>query len=593
MSIQSQYPNLKPSLLLDFANTKRLDPRITFTRTTTARYYDGKTTAKAEENLFQKSEEFNDAYWSKTAITVTANAETAPNGTATADKLLVTLAGYRSVFRTETVVANASYTLSVFAKADVSSTLSLEIRGSSTTPDAEFDLTTGTVSSGSGTITAVGGGWYRCSITKTSVDASEIFIIGLGNSALLNDSIFLWGAQLEQRSAVTAYTPTTTQPITNYIPQLLTAAAGQARFDHNPVTGESLGLLIEEQRSNLLQRSEEFNNAYWDKSELTVTPNSAVAPDGTLSADQLVENTGLQFRIVSTGTLSVTFGASTTLSVYAKQNGRNVLLVYFSSGASAAGATFDLNTGTVLTREANNLAATITSAGNGWYRCSITVSPTSSTVVAAFLMSPTNFPTLNYTGDGYSGIYIWGAQLEAGAFPTSYIKTEGSTVTRNADAASMVGANFSSWYRADEGTLYAEAYSPKGGATGSNANHLFNINDPSLGDRIRVFRNTTKTQFAFEVRSGGTVYATIDSGSLADNVLVKIAGCIKTNDFAFSINGGAAGTDTSGLVPANPTRLEIGTQNQTSESNWNNTIKKIAYYPARLTNAQLQALTTV
>jgi hypothetical protein len=585
MSIKNLYPTVQPSLSLDFAKVKKLDPRITFTRTTTGTFWDGKTTAKAEENLFQKSEEFNDAYWTKPAITVTANAETAPNGTATADKLLVTLAGYRSVFRTETVVANASYTLSVFAKADVSSTLSLEIRGSSTTPDAEFDLTTGTVSSGSGTITAAGGGWYRCSITKTSVDASEIFIIGLGNSALLNDSIFLWGAQLEQRSSVTAYTPTTTQPITNYIPQLLTAAAGQARFDHNPITGESLGLLVEEQRTNLVLRSEEFDNASWEKVATSITANTIVAPDGTLTGDKLTENTANSDHFAQQ-IFSFTSGTVYTASVYVKAAERTIVRFGAANTTTYAAASFfDVSTGTVVSTSLGS--ATITSVGNGWYRLTVTgtAGATSATNVRISLVSTGT--TTSYTGDGYSGIYIWGAQLEVGAFPTSYIPTVASSVTRNADAATMTGVNFSSWYRADEGSVYCEVVSAP---INTIAQRYLTISD-GTNSNIIFARRTTSGIPAVAVNASGVTQADISSGSaITGGASFKSAFAYQVNNIAISTNAATVGTDTSAVTPV-VTSMNIGSSEGATQL-LNGTIKKLAYYPTRLSNAQLQALTT-
>ena len=84
MTIQQNYPSTKPALLLDFANTKKLDPRITFTRASTATYYDGKTNAKAEENLLVRSQEFDNAIWAKTTTTVTTNSFVAPDTTASA-----------------------------------------------------------------------------------------------------------------------------------------------------------------------------------------------------------------------------------------------------------------------------------------------------------------------------------------------------------------------------------------------------------------------------------------------------------------------------------------------------------------------------
>jgi hypothetical protein len=117
MSIKASFPDIKPSLMLDFANTKRLDPRITFTRATTATYYDGQTVAKAEENLMEYSQEFDrNAGWSKSRASIVADDTTAPDGTLTADKFIPNTESNRHHCR-EFFTAGFLYAISIFAKA--------------------------------------------------------------------------------------------------------------------------------------------------------------------------------------------------------------------------------------------------------------------------------------------------------------------------------------------------------------------------------------------------------------------------------------------------------------------------------------------
>jgi hypothetical protein len=206
----------------------------------------------------------------------------------------------------------------------------------------------------------------------------------------------------------TAYTPTTTQPITNYIPVLQSAANNVARFDHNPVTGESLGLLVEEQRTNLILRSEEFDNASWAKSAATITANTIVAPDGNLTGDKLVENTDTNVHWVSG---NGTGAAGTyTMSAYVKAAERT--WAYLIDNSTVTGRVFfNLATGTIGTiTGTGSPSGTITSVGNGWYRITMTITTTGTPVCRIGAASADN--TSSYTGDGYSGIYIWGAQLE-------------------------------------------------------------------------------------------------------------------------------------------------------------------------------------
>jgi len=617
MAIQTLYPSISPSLSLDFANVKALDPRITFTRTTTATYYDGKTTAKAEENLLLQSQTFNTT-WAVSQTSVTANTEAAPDGTTTAETITDNAVNAPHIVQQGiSPQANTEYVFSCFLKEGTNTHAYLSIRDTGTAQRyfcADFDLNGGTVrtstagSSGtltSATITSVGNGWYRCVIVgQVSVAFSMFATIGLsdGSSSFstfgsisyagASDTIYAWGAQLEQRSAVTAYTPTTTQPITNYIPALQTAASGVARFDHRPLTGESLGLLVEEQRTNVLLRSEEFSNATWGKTRLSVTADSIVAPNGTLTGDQLVENTDNDTHLIDQGSLSFTSGTSYTVSVYAKDNGRFLQLT-FGTGAfsSAPFANFNLSTG-VVSASGGSGTATITAVGNGWYRCTLTATA-SATATASFFMLLSNSGTsarfvTGYTGDGYKGVFLWGAQLEAGAFPTSYIATTSATVTRNADAASMTGTNFSSWYRADEGTLYGDVKLIATTATGPVA---FGISDGSTANALYGGQTLPTQVRPLGVRANSTDQAFPSvSVTVAPGYEYKFSGAYKFNDIAGAINGVAATTDTNALVPVvNQARIG-GVVGATQPLN--GTIKKLAFYPARLTDAQLQALTS-
>jgi hypothetical protein len=583
LGVASNYPDISPSLSLDFANTKALDPRITFTRASTARAYDGRTVAKAEENLLQRSQEFDNAYWSKSRITVTANATTAPDGTSTAEATSQTSGQTSAGFAGTTVsVQNLIYTQSVFAKANTKNFVVLaENLEDSSVRLTWFDLSNGTIgttnANHTASIVSIGDGWYRCSITYTIVSAfagsANFYHADTNGSTTVTDSggIYLWGAQLEQRSSVTAYTPTTTQPITNYIPVLQTAAAGVARFDHNPITGESLGLLIEEQRTNLVLRSEEFDDAYWTKTSGSITTNTVVAPDGTLTGDKLVEDSGvlaapprIRRDIITTG--------NHTASVYAKAGERNWLRLQRQSGASP-NAWFDLATGTLGTVE-SGLTASIQAVGNGWYRCSIVKSDDSR---FQFSIADADNSTAGYTGNGFSGLFIWGAQLEAGAFPTSYIPTVASQVTRSADAASMTGANFSSWYRADEGTLYMDMTGTPATATQT----AFRLSNGTTANRIQTGISGTASGLFGRVDANASIQASLGSTAAA-NTPYKTAFGYALNDFAVSINGASVSTDTSGILPV---------VNIAEFLSGGSTFKKLAFYPERLSNAQLQALT--
>jgi hypothetical protein len=613
MSISQNYPLTSPSLSLDFANTKVLDPRITFSRPTDAVYYDGKTVTKAEENLLAYSQDFDNDYWPKNSVTIVSNTSVAPDGTTTAEVFSEGTDTDIHFFRSPIFSPN-TYTFSIYIKnVDMNFVgLSVHNNNSSLYANAVFDLTNQTISTSavgvgfsieatSITESPVGSGWYRCVMTATSSNSTFYPIIYSSNSATAgiipsftgtNRTALVWGAQLEARDTVTAYTPTTTQAITNYIPTLLTAPSNVARFDHNPVTGESLGLLVEEQRTNLVTYSEEFDNAAWGvKSNSSITANTLVSPDGTLSGDKLVENTASGQHWVGGNTgATITSGVSYTISVYAKQAERGYFQFYGDAGGGrlTTGAVFNLTNGTVYST-VSGATSSITSVGNGWYRCSVTAtaSSTGSSYLYIGLRQNSSPATDSYTGDGYSGIYIWGAQLEAGAFPTSYIKTQASQVTRSADSASMTGTNFSDWYRQDEGTLYVEAFTvePSGFTAG-----ICGVNDGTVNNSLQL--NYSSTYNRLEVNSNGTSQASLDISRSAPNIFGKFSYSAKVNDFIFASDGTLSATDTFGFLPPSVNSFQIGGINIDAIRNLNGCIRKISYYPQRLTNTQLQALTS-
>jgi hypothetical protein len=604
MAIQSNFPAIKPSLMLDFANTKRLDSRVTFTRTTTATYYDGMTTAKAEENLLLQSQVFNNASWSNIGTTETDNAATAPDGTSTAAILDDgALTSGHDISGNFAGTSGVTYTLSAFFKnVDRQYVILACSAGTSTWASAKFDLTAGTTgstsaagggwSTTSSSITSVGSGWYRCTITFVSGSTATLSARlgmatdgttftanqrGLESYTGSNKTIQIWGAQLEQRSSVSSYTATTTQAITNYIPVLLTAASGVPRFNHNPTTDESLGLLIEEQRTNTCLQSEDFSTT-WSATRATLSTNSRISPAGTLTADKLIATTDNDTHFVAqtfTGT-----AASWTFTVYAKAVDYSFVALRLFNGTSQVGlAYYNLSTGATATVTAGT--ASIQSVGNGWYRCALTATLAASASCTADIQLASADNTNSFAGNDWNGISIWGAQLEAGAFPTSYIPTVAATVTRNADVASMTGPNFSSWYSAGQGTLYADI-NPMALA----ASNGVVINDNTTSNRIRLATTSVSDQGTVTV--SGTAQATLDGGTPAANTNMKLAMTYQANNFALSLNGATAVTDTSGTVPV-VSQLQIGSETTTVG---NLQIKKIAYYPIASTATQLQALTS-
>jgi hypothetical protein len=595
LEIQTQRPTIRPSLLLDFANTKRLDPRITFARASAGTFYDGRTVAKAEENLFLRSQEFS--FWTPTRTTVTENTTTAPDGTLTADSVTQASGQTTSGTVSRSVSVNAGDVVaSVFAKPNGKNFLVIrESLTDGTTKSTWFNVSTGAAGSTNAshvaTITASTESFYRCSIKLTANAARtasvDFFVADTDGSLTVTDSggLILWGAQLEQRSAITAYQVTTTQPITNYIPVLQSAADNVARFDHSPTTGESLGFLVEESRTNLLTYSEQFDDAAWTKSNSTITANTIVAPDGALTGDKLVETTATGGHIISV-TFSVSSGTTYTYSLNVKLAERtNCYMLFGSSGfGTNVRWDFDLTAGTATRVTAGTAdAASITPIGNGWYRITMTAQATATTTPTIQFGLKTT--VVSYTGDGYSGIFIWGAQLEAGAFPTSYIPTVASQVTRAADAATMTGANFSNWFSQGEGTLYANI-----NTTASSVNRTTMIFEgAAVTSRIEMLINASNLVNPATVIAGVSG-ANINNGTYTAGTEAKIAFAYKVGDYASAFNGATAVTNTfGGLIPT-VEKLNIGSRS--TGNNINGHIRKIAFYPKALSATELQALTS-
>jgi hypothetical protein len=384
--------------------------------------------------------------------------------------------------------------------------------------------------------------------------------------------------------------------------------ANSARFDHSydPVSGtvRSLGLLIEEQRVNLLLRSEEFGNASWTTNKIgtTVTANQAEAPNGTQTADILIPDAGVTVSTITSASSTsirqdITKAASAityTFSVYAKSAGYNAIRLATrdeATGLNQATITFSLANGTILTAAASSgtfssASGSVLPVGNGWYRCVFTYT-TSTETGNRFLILPAN--TTSTTADGTSGIYVWGAQLEQASFPTSYIPTSGSTVTRTADNASMVGENFSSWYNQSEGSIYCSFYR---NLEPSTFHYPVGVRDQSdVNNRIHILFSTA---FDGIIRGGiikdGVTQADSFTGAVYSRTSInKSIISYEENNVTAAASGSLGGTNTTAQIPQNINQMVVGAIGPTGQLNGH--ISQLTYYPKRLPNAFLQNLT--
>ena len=352
------------------------------------------------------------------------------------------------------------------------------------------------------------------------------------------------------------------------------------RNDHNPATGLCLGALIEESRTNSIVRSEEFENASWGKTNVSVLSGVEISPDGINSADLIVENTTNGQHTINALTTGNTIGTVYRFSVFLKSNGTRSFVGI--GGFGGLGSEFNISNGTI--SGIGNGSPEITNFGNGWYRCSVGGAATTASATPTVFIRQTSGQN-SYAGDGTSGVLVWGAQWEAGSFATSYIPTTAAATIRSADVYGVSGTDFSRFYNQTEGTMFIQG-------------------DPSrmpaaLGG-FRTFAVFSSGSYATQVMSvakistQARVQAVINaSGFTVENNLnpFKIAIGVRTGDNAAASNGSIAASSTTSIQSAN--KLDFRDPTLVAAGQPTGTIASFKYFPIRLTNAQLQALTAI
>jgi len=547
--------------------SKTFDQLLDFTRTTAATFVGSNgliQNTAASRNLFTFTQEFDNAAWTKTAAAVTANTTVAPDGTSTADTITedTAAASNHRVFRSFATAAVA-HTASVYFKAGTRSWAYIRLTDSGNAfRHAYFDLSTGTLGTVETNLTAsitdAGNGWYRCVATVSAAFTTSTTVFGIANAnggasydGNGTGNLFIWGAQYEVGSTATTYTRNN-------------GGVFPPRFDYDPVTLAPKGILIEEQRTNLLTYSEQFDNAAWIKqgagtgSVPVITANAAVAPDGTTTADLVVMTLNGGTTNVDQSLLRRTGAHLSALSVYLKTSDSTTVQIHLRNGSSS-------------------VIVTVTPT---WQRFSL---------VNLLATDTTLFIGLRGGVGGVTNavnLHIWGAQLEAGAFATSYIPTVASQVTRTADNTSIVAPNFAPWYNQSEGTLSIEA-SVSPNVDGASGNYYVAISDGTSSNAINIVDiNGTVSQIV----TGGVTQFNQTVGAKPTGIL-KAALAYASNNTVSSANGAIGATDTSVALPT-VTSLLIGIRGDASGStSLNGHIRSIQYYPVRLSDAQLQALT--
>ena len=534
-------------------------------------------------NLFQHSEAFDSTGWTKNAVSVTPNTTISPDGNTTADTLSV---GVDAVSVRHRLLSNSigsqvigtTYTSTYYLKANEHQWIQiLGNIGYLTGVWANFDLVNGAIGNTGANATAsidnVGNGWYRCRVsgvaTGTTTTGFEIIVINNTNggrypsyqSLTAEDVCYVWGAQLVEGSLALPYFPTTDRL---NVPRL--------SYEY----GSAPALLLEPQRTNLALQSESFDNVSWIKSNSSVTANTTTSPDGNTTADSLIENTssGLHFVYQSVG-----IAGTYTLSFYVKANTRNWVYITMFDGIADRGAFFNVSTGVVGNID-SGVTASIQSVGNGWYRCIVTA--TNLAVFSSSCQLATANGTRIYTGDGTSGLFIWGAQLELGAYATTYIPTQATSVTRIAD--SLTGNNIytNGLITAAGGTWFLEL-----------RNNISYSRD-AIG-AIWVGDNSTSSTLgnALNIRNGGG--GRLQLGKTVSSVFTSLyTTTTDTTKIAIKWNGSTADIFINGVKIVSAT-LFASTNMEFLKGQGNDVpkfIQQMALFPTPLSDDQCVALTS-
>jgi hypothetical protein len=339
---------------------------------------------------------------------------------------------------------------------------------------------------------------------------------------------------------------------------------------------------VESQSSNLFTRSSGFDyTAAWTKTNVTATAE-AISPDGTLNAFAIRENTtsGTFKRIHQAATVAA---GSVAVSVYAKLLGNERRLVIREDSATGDSAVFDLSSGTVAATNVGG-AGTIESVGNGWYRCTLITSPSGSPgyQFGFWLATATGTTTESYTGDGYSGLLLFGAMCENASASSSYLESLGSTTTRAADSCSVDLDGILA--DGQDVTLYAEG--DFGDPAVKASNRIAVILQQDSGNYINLYNGSGYSGTGY-INYGGVSQADWSGVTTGE---FKAAVSAKPNSFNYAANGIAGAEDTSGTVP-NYNSLHLG-EWYAGTLQLDGTLKRVTLYGQALSSTELAALTS-
>lgn len=549
------------------------DGELTFTRASNAtRVNADGLVEKVRQNVLLQSNSF-DTTWVNGGTTETGG-QSGYDGSNDAWLITKPSSGaYASIY--QNVSSSGVQTVSFYAKAGSLSIIGVLVGGGDN-PYVSYDLSSGTITGQrasviDSTITSIGGGWYRCTMTFNA-SISDVNIYPDWNQTNTGN-LYIQNAQLETGDIATDYIPTTSAAVS------VGPVSGLPRLDYS---GGCPSLLLEPQRSNLVLWSEQMDNAVWTKTRTSVTANATTSPDGYTNADKIVEDTTASAsHFIRGGSYSLTSGTTYTFSIFVKSTERQFGFNFDSAVGADSPAIFNLSTGAVVAN--GSFTTNIESYTNGWYRCTGTFTSSATTTSFVYVRLAESGST-SYTGDGTSGAFVWGAQLEAGSYATSYIPTLGSAVTRLADAAVKTG--ISSLIGQTEGTIFLEFDAVENAGQSMN---LINFNNSTSASAL--IRKSADGKITAQIFAGGSAAFTLNSNAVTG--ITKAAFAYKSGDSVLYVNGTAYSSSNTFTLGAALSEIRMTAAEVFFNFPHKYKTSQALLFKTRLTNAQLAELTAL
>ena len=510
-------------------------------------------------NILQRSEEFNNSYWSKQGgCTITSNTTLAPDGTNTADTLSgatgTSVSG--TVLRRNVVISGTS-TLSIYVKSLGSTNFTIYIRNGGNGQVFSQSITPNN-------------DWQRVTLTTDPANGQVFF----GNT---NGDVAIWGAMLSE-GALSDYIKTEGSSETKTV-ETFTDVPRLDWLNSNCPT-----LLLEPQRTNYIKYSQDITQSIWNKRNVNYSSNF-IDPSGKTNAFKIYPDT-VNTEHYLEQTLSITTATTYTASVFLKDGGTSnfeIIIVHVGVGIAVSRALFTITNGVISFSSSTGIIQNVElkDFGNGWYRCEVKYNWTGTVTSHRLRILPRENGT--YVGDNINGVYVYGMQVEQATYPTSYIKTEASTVTRLKDEC--INGGDSDLFDITEGTFFVDA---NNFGTPLNDYNMITLSDGG-NNFVRFLYESSRIRTS--VYNGATQQDYFITG-VNDNERNKVAITFKENEFKTYFNGVLKHTDTSGVVPINFDRLNFASQSGTSR-HFEGKVYDTRVYDRVLTEAEAIEITTL